>query len=237
MRWSLAAACVSMGLQLNPAQIELMPFSMMTAAVRVEADTTAGACDFFVTVDSGSAISPLGRSLKGPGEARWPFQVFKEVSVDRIVKPTPEVLTGEDVLEGRFQQGRGRQSREVMYTLRLESSLGLQPQGRYGENLRFSLFQGKPGEAATWVQSRSLRVVATSVATANMKPMTAGAGRTVFVQSNAGYRLRVGEKNPDTSVEINSRSPLARDVEVVLPYPSKSSGPDVETTFSLESVE
>lgn len=207
-----AAACNGMQLELFPNAIDLVGNSTPTITTRVKRQNKLKACDFFITVDYGTASTFSDRHLdRSGGSSTIPVQIFTNSSRTNVMKNLLDASTSSDVIGGNFPQNSGPDWIDLPFYVQLSTG-GYQQSGFYSQNFTVRVFAGNFNDyqqiasstlSLTYNMQKSidLSIVSTGAAfniysTNHLMDfgfLTQGEVQTcdLIINYNAGYRLTV----------------------------------------------
>jgi|GEM_PF-1894734 hypothetical protein len=138
----------------------------------VNANTTQGACNYFLTFDYGSSNSYTTRSLK-TGSAEWPYQFSSDAGGLSVLKKLPDATSCANLLCGKLQGNVFYNTASHSYTLTIDDSNDWRTAGVYFDIVRVSLYQGNPNNP-TLVITKTLLLTAQANRRADISVVSSG---------------------------------------------------------------
>ncbi len=206
--------CNGLSLNLNPGSYNLSVNSFPTLGVQVQRNNINNGCNFFITIDYGSASAASSRQLTNGGFS-YDVQLYKDSGKSQVLKKIGDANSDSDVLSGTFPEGSGTTSQNFSYFAFLDPAL-YNRFGNYSQNFNVSLYSGSLTNyrledtrtlSLQYTQAKNidLSLVDTGAAfdrldttqTLNFGSLTAGESQSfdLIVNYNAGFRLTVSSAN------------------------------------------
>ena len=234
---SFAWSCSAAGFHLtNPAPYFQIGGTMTdTFSVVVNANTTAAACDYFVTFDYGSSNSYTNRSVK-MGSNTWPYQISADTSGLQILKKKPEATSCSDVLCGTLPQGSFYQTKSQNFTVLIDNTNDWRTAGVYQETVTASLYLGTVANP-TFVMSQTLFLTAQSHKRADVSVVSSGGSfdinKTVYNMSFANGLTTGATGTADVVVKFNAGYSLFASSENAGKLKQTNGNDTIDYTFKM----
>lgn len=150
-----SAACVNMQLQIPQTAYDLTNNPSVSPAITVKANTNPGGCQFFLTVDYGSASSYSSRALSYANET-WPLRLSKDITGLKIIKAINDVNSQNDILEGVLASGSNDRQSSLNFYAALDLSNPWRKFGNYSGQFTVRLYRGTINDY-TYIDSRTMQ--------------------------------------------------------------------------------
>lgn len=211
-------ACNNMKIFLVPTNYSASTTDTVAFTARVQADTSGGGCDYFVTINDGSSSLYTLRSVKY-GSYSWPYKIAKDVSGTQDIKSFFEGNSCSEFLCGTLPGGSSNVTKDEIYQFILDSSNQWRKYGSYSDNFTLRLYKGTPSSYqqadqanmnVTFMAAKKTDIsivdsgasfnIADTTQVMNFGSMSAGASRTadMIVKYNAGCTLYASSANNGT---------------------------------------
>jgi spore coat protein U-like protein len=209
--------CNGMSLNLNPGSYNLSANASPTLGLQVQRNNINNGCDFFVTIDYGSATSAANRQLTN-GSYSYAVQLYKDSGKSQVLKKIGDASSLSEVINGNFPDGSGSTSQNFSYFASLDPLL-YNRFGTYSQTFNVNLYSGTLSEyrledtrtlSLQYIQGKNidLSLVDTGAAfdrldttqNLNFGNLVAGASQSfdLIINYNAGFRLTVSSTNDGT---------------------------------------
>jgi hypothetical protein len=205
LRAQAKPACNNMKLFSVPTNYSMNSTQTLTFNARVQADTSGGGCNYFITVDYGSSSSYNTRSVKYGGNS-WPYQIAKDAAGTQILKAFPDAISCSNALCDSLSTGSNHVTKDNDYQFILDSSNQWRKYGSYSDNYTLRLYRGTPS-SYTLMDQATMNVTFMAPKKADIAIVDSGAGFDLADTTqvmNFGAMSTGAQKSADLIVKYNA---------------------------------